>query len=250
MDNFDLPHANKSDPRKKSPARVWNILTIVILVTILCVVVVFSIIFTNPNSIINPFPPPTRFPTAVLPTFTVTPRMTMVPSWTPTLIGMQGTGSPDANQIPTITSTPSEIPPTTTPGITVTPSGYAFELQQGSPSAVAWATFHPDADCNWSGVAGQVTSLNDEAVPGLMVQLGGSMPGTDALDMYSITGYSTQYGQGGYEITLANSLVATTGTVWIQLMDQQKLPLSDKVYFDTYDDCQMNLIIISFDQVR
>jgi len=76
------------------------------------------------------------------------------------------------------------------------------------------------------------------------------MPGTDALDMYSITGYSTQYGQGGYEITLANSLVATTGTVWIQLMDQQKLPLSDKVYFDTYDDCQMNLIIISFDQVR
>jgi hypothetical protein len=242
MDNFNLPKADKSKSRKRSAARVWNILTILMLVTIYALSQ-FSIIFTNPNSFINLF---LHQPAAhrMLPTSTVTPRMTMVPTWTPTLSVVQATVTS------TITSSPSPIPNTATPEITATPSGYTFEVQEGSPSAVAWTSFHPEADCNWSGVAGQVTSLNDEAVPGLLVQLGGSMPGMDTLDMYSITGYATQYGEGGYEITLANSLVATTGTIWIQLMDQQKLPLSDKVYFDTYDDCEMNLIMISFDQVR
>ena len=93
-------------------------------------------------------------------------------------------------------------------------------------------------------------SLNGEALKGLFVQLGGSMPGVESIDNLVMTGLAPQYGQGGFEFTLANSLVASNGTLWIQLLDQQNLPLSARIYFDTYDDCQKNLVIIYFSQVR
>ena len=50
------------------------------------------------------------------------------------------------------------------------------------------------------GVAGQAVSLNGEAVRGLFVQLGGSMPGVESVDNLVMTGLAPQYGQGGFEI--------------------------------------------------
>jgi len=123
-------------------------------------------------------------------------------------------------------------------------------LQQGSPAAIDGAQFHPDAGCGWLGVAGQATSLNGESVKGLFIQLGGSLPGVKSLDNITMTGLAPQYGQGGFEITLSDQLIASSDMLWIQLLDQQNLPLSDRIYFDTYDDCTKNLIIIYFDQVR
>jgi len=38
--------------------------------------------------------------------------------------------------------------------------------------------------------------------------------------------------------------------MWVRLIDQARLPLSPKVYFDTYEDCHRNLIVINFRQVR
>ncbi len=85
---------------------------------------------------------------------------------------------------------------------------------------------------------------------GLFVQLGGVLPGVESIDKLTMTGLAGEYGPGGFEFILANSLVATSGTLWIQLLDQQNLPISDRVYFDTFDDCEKNLVIIYFDQVR
>jgi hypothetical protein len=76
------------------------------------------------------------------------------------------------------------------------------------------------------------------------------LPGGESMDNLAMTGLAPQYGQGGFEITLANRLFASTGTLWIQLLDQQNLPLSDRIYFDTYEDCQKNLVIIYFSQIR
>jgi hypothetical protein len=127
---------------------------------------------------------------------------------------------------------------------------YAFMVQQGSPSAIAAADFHQGGGCDWAGVAGQAVSLNGEAVRGLFVELGGSLSGDDSVDNLVMTGLAPQYGQGGFEITLADRLIASNGTLWIQLLDQQNLPLSDRIFFDTYQDCQKNLVIIYFTQVR
>ena len=99
-------------------------------------------------------------------------------------------------------------------------------------------------------MAGQATSLNGEAVRGLFVEIGGMLPGVESVQNLVMTGLAPQYGFGGFEITIANQLVASEGSLWIQLLDQQNLPLSDRVYFNTYPDCQKNLVIIYFNQVR
>jgi hypothetical protein len=143
-----------------------------------------------------------------------------------------------------------EIPTATETAGNTTADIYAFELQDGSPAAISGDEFHQKADCNWSGVAGQATSLNGEAVKGLFVELGGSLPGIADIGNLVMTGLAPQYGQGGFEFTLANQLIATTGTLWIQLLDQQNLPLSERIYFDTYNDCEKNLVIIYFNQVH
>ncbi len=38
--------------------------------------------------------------------------------------------------------------------------------------------------------------------------------------------------------------------VWVQLLDQEGYALSPRVYFNTYADCEKNLILVNFKQVR
>lgn len=247
MDAYEISGAQEAPHRKKSSALVWNVLTILVLVTILCVVSVFLLIFVNPYSGINPFPPPTLYPALIPPTATVTPRFTLVPSWTPTNVMPQSTNTPEA---PNPSSTTNPTPANTSAPEATPIGGFSYVPRQGSPSAIDGATFHPDAGCNWSGIAGQATSFNGESVGGLFVQLGGSMPDVESVYKLTMTGMAPQYGAGGFEFTLADKPVATNGGLWLQLLDQQNLPLSDRVYFDTYDDCQKNLVIIYFDQVK
>jgi len=250
MDSYEISEVKEPQRRKKRSSTVWNILTILVVATLLCVVLVFVLIFINPNSSLNPFPPPTLNPADATATITVTPLFTLIPSWTPTSGLIQITDTPSPSNTPMVTLSIVENPPSITPTIAGNTDNFAFELQQGSPSAIAGTDFHPEAGCNWSGVAGQATSLNGEAVRGLFVQLGGSMPGVTSMDSSIMTGLAPQYGLGGFEFTLADKLVASEGTLWIQLLDQQNLPLSDRIYFNTYADCKKNLIIIYFTQVR
>jgi heme/copper-type cytochrome/quinol oxidase subunit 2 len=250
MDMFEFSEA-KEPPRKKGPSgRIWNILTILVLVLLVCVVVVFFIIYIDPYNNLNPFPPPTFNPALATATATIVPRFTMVPSWTPTLETIQPTSTPGPTHTPLVTSSLIENPTLIAPTVTQSDGDYAFVVREGSPSAIAGSQFHPDVGCQWSGIGGQATSLNGEAVSGLFVQLGGSLAGDDQIDNITMTGLAPQYGTGGFEITLSNDLVASDNTLWIQLLDQQNLPLSEKVYFSTYADCEKNLIIIYFDQVH
>jgi hypothetical protein len=250
MDSFEVSEVKEPHNRKGNSETVWNVLTILVLVALLCVVSFFVLIFINPNSSLNPFPPPTFNPASATATFTVTPLFTLVPSWTPTNALQQITETPSPSNIPMITHSVTETPAIVEPTPTGKKGSYTFELQQGSPSAIAGTEFHPDSGCNWSGVAGQATSQNGEAVRGLFVQLGGSMPGEANLDNSVMTGYAPQYGPSGFEFTLADKPVASDDTLWIQLQDQQNLPLSDRIYFKTYDDCKKNLIIIYFTQAH
>lgn len=249
MDAFDF-----ADERPARPGRdtslVWNVLTVVMLVGVFCVGVVFLTIMINPQAGLNPYPPATLLPTIAYPTATVTPRFEVQPSWTPTEVG-----EPTATSTPKPTSTPilSETPfgwPTSTPGPSETPSQWSFVLQQGSPASIPSLAFHPEAGCNWMGVAGQATSLSGEPVKYLFVQLGGNLQGGLYETKTTMTGAAPQYGQGGFEFTISDRVIASNGTLWIQLLDQANLPLSDKIYFNTYDDCEKNLTIIYFTQIK
>jgi len=250
MENFDY---NRSpQPARKASALIFNILTGVILISTICLVGLFLAIFINPRSGLNPFPPPTLPAALSLPSATPTFGVVLPPTWTPI-----------PTEEPTATSTPrpsATLPPTETPFSLVTEepatstpasSGMPFILQSGSPVAIANIAY-PELGCNWLGVAGQVFDLSGAAVPGQQVQMGGILAGAPVPGgvMITLTGLAPQYGPGYYEFTLGDKPVASKGTLWIQLLDQTGLPMSEKVYFDTYDDCQKNLIVINFKQIR
>jgi hypothetical protein len=119
-----------------------------------------------------------------------------------------------------------------------------YVLQAGSP--VALPNFsHPEAGCNWLGIAGQVFSPDDNAVMGLVILSGGLLDGKEFLKV-SFSGIAPIYGPGGYEIVLADRSIESTQTVWIQLFDTAGAPVSKQIYIDTYSDCERNLILANF----
>ena len=65
----------------------------------------------------------------------------------------------------------------------------------------------------------------------------------------TLSGMAPDYGEGGYELTISDSPAASNGELWIQLLDQANLPLSEKIYFQTFDSCDSNLVMINFVQI-
>jgi hypothetical protein len=247
MDNYTT-----SEEKPDRYAAFWSILTILILLIAVCVAAGFLVIFTNPDSSLNPFPPPTLPVRAELPTTTPTNEVIpLPPTWT-------ATSSPVP--IPTDTPTPtSTLPPTPTP-ITLTPTppftptppagGYPYAVRQGFPKAIE-NIYHPELDCVWMGVGGQVVDLSDAPVTGLIVRLGGSLPGVKIEEnTISLTGLALNYGRSGYEFKLADQPIASQDSLWIQLLNQAGTPISERVFFDTFESCTQNLILIDFKQTR
>ncbi len=138
---------------------------------------------------------------------------------------------------------PSEAP-TMKPTVLVEPEPFPFSLQTGSPAAVVNFA-HPEFGCNWLGVGGQVFNFTGRPEQGMIVEVGGSLAGVETR-LLSVTGGVTIYGEGGYEFTLAQLPVGSTQSLWIQLFGIDGEALSDKVYFDTFDDCGRNLVLINF----
>jgi hypothetical protein len=100
------------------------------------------------------------------------------------------------------------------------------------------------------GVGGQVSDLSGRPVTGINVQMYGIVDGR-SMNVITLTGTALKYGEAGYEFTISDEKVfASKGVFWIQLIDQQRNPLSKRVVFDTLDDCVRNLVVINFTQVR
>jgi hypothetical protein len=245
MDAFDYVDEQKAPPPRNVSDLIWNLMTGLALLGVVLVGIVAAMIFINPQTGINPFPPPTLPALASFPTSTPTARSILPPTWTPT-----ATREPTATSTPRPTSTPL-ITETAVflPEATITPGGAVFEVQQGNPVAISSAAFRPEQGCNWMGVGGQALDLSGAPVQWLIVQLGGILDGQE-VEQLTMTGTATQYDRGGFEFTLADSPIESSNRLWVQLLDQAGSPLSDKIYFDTYEDCDKNLIVINLKQVR
>lgn len=239
-------------PRRTCSSIFWSLLTVLVLLGVLAITCVFLVIFTDPYSFLNPFPPPTQRPTAGLPTATATNMLIpLPPSWTPTLAP---TRTPTDTPVPSATladtPTPITITPTATPTLPPPAGGYPYEVRTGSPQAIP-NIHHPELECNWLGVGGQVFDLNGAPVTGLIIRLGGAAQGISIQNnTYTLTGVALNYGRSGYEFNLADQPVASRQTLWVQLLNQAGVPLSEKLYFDTFAGCEQNLILIDFKQVR
>lgn len=239
---------SKRRSRGGSSALIFNVLSAFFLIGILCVSSVFLAIFTNPGLLperFRPLPPIPTIPS--LPTATPTLVQILPPTWTPVPTDVQPTFTPE----PTSTLVPTETPFVLNPS--ATPTGraggsFAFGLQSPQPIAIQNVT-HPELGCNWMGVGGQVFDFTGAPVTQMVIQLGGSIQGIP-FDMVTLTATALQYGPGGYEFTLADGPLPSTRTLYVQILDQAGQPLSDKVFFDTFSECERNLILINFTQLN
>jgi hypothetical protein len=155
--------------------------------------------------------------------------------------------TPTATHTPTSSPTPTETP---TPGPSPTATVYSLYpfIQRGEIKVIDGSTF-PDRDMCRLWVAGQAYDLQGAPMVGITVMMGGRLDRKN-LNQLSLTGTALQYGQAGYEFTLAEQPANSKQSVWVQLFDQSMVPLSSRIFFDTYEDCTQNLILINFRQVR
>lgn len=152
---------------------------------------------------------------------------------------------PAAEVLITTESEPSATPDfTPTSELTATPTSIPYGLQDGAPLYIA-NFVHSTAGCSWLGVAGQVFDANGEPITDLFV-IAGQDSDSESNQWAARTGLSTDYGPGGYEIQLTNQPEATTQDFWVQLVSESGEALSDRVYFDTFEDCDRNLILVNF----
>lgn len=116
---------------------IWDIMAMITIFAVVAVGILFILIFANPYTAVNPFPPPTLPPTLALPTLTHTPR-SLPATWTPAPEGSEAqnpetgasgavvlvatsTPQPTATSFtlptftPTLTFTKTPVPPTVTP---------------------------------------------------------------------------------------------------------------------------------------
>lgn len=239
MDPFEKRH-NRAD-------MIWKILSFLVVLAIVGLVIIIGSIFFNPYSALNPFPPAALPTELAFPTATITP-LPFPATYTPTLT-IQPTAT--ETQFPTWTPIPTFTPfflgtPATPTATLSANSGMPFEATM---THVGSAYYHPDAGCNWMGVAGQAVDMNNSPVLYLAIHISGTLGGK-FIDYTSLTGTAPNYGQAGFEFVLGEKPIASSDTLWIQLVDQQNMPLTEQIKLTTYNDCAKNLVMIRFKKVR
>ena len=256
--NFDEP-----EPKKKSSGfsrpnlsdlgsfpslSIWDYLSIVVLIITDCLGMYFLTIFSNPKHSMNPFPPYE----SIIPTATITPRQ-LDPTWTP--LPTQYV-SPTATLLPSITPPPTDTPayraPSTAtpilPSETPTPKAPFSAVSVNSIESIIIPHLI-DVGCNWQGVGGTIDDQNNSPIIGITIYLGGSYNGK-SVEMINLSGISQEYGRSGFEFYLGDTPINSKDKLYIQLLDQAGLPLSEKIFFDTSSDCKKNLVLVRFKKNR
>jgi len=240
--NFDGKQARQSSG---GSMQTWDMLSILVLVITACIGIYFLIVFISPNSSFNILPPGGRIkasPTAnaeplkLAATWTASPTLELTPSDTP-----RPTFTPFSTNTPF-----SLVPPTKTPKPTGTPKAPFGAI---SVSNVESTIIHPELACNWAGIGGTVVDLNNSPVIGMVVVLRGNLDG-NSIEQQTVTGINKEYGPSGFEFVLGNAPVASSKTLYVQLVDLQNIPLSEKVVLTTSTDCGKNLVLVRFKKNR
>lgn len=146
-----------------------------------------------------------------------------------------------------------DLPSVTSQVITITPtpedeSLFKFAIQS-RPENISGCLFNLEHTCKWMGVAGQAFDLQGRPIPGITVQVSGPSSGNE-MKYLSMTGSALAYGEAGYEVFLSDKPIDTMGEFEIRLVDQLGRGLSPRYTFNTCSDCEKNLVIINFKQIK
>jgi len=164
-------------------------------------------------------------PSPTTPIFTVEPY----PSITESLFNKE---TPTANAAPPSLMTSANI---------VEPLVYP---QSGSPKYLI-NYLHPELGCNWLGVVGQIFDMSGKPVTGKIIEVDGNLNGTEILGL-GLSGNAPTIGPAGYEIKIADTPFDSNPSLRIQVFSSDGTPLSNPIPFDSFNNCNKNLIVFNF----
>ena len=210
---------------KPSRAKRWlyNLVSLLAIFGTITVCAWYTIIWQNPQSQLNPFPPATEFYYV-----TATPAPTL-----PNTLAPNETPQVNITTLPSVLSTP-------TLAVTTDPDLAQFPFRTDEPLYIANAN---GRECNWASIAGSVTGVDGQAVDGLGIRITGA-------DIAStvFSGATRTFGPGGYELNLGGAPQA--GDFTVQLFSSAGAPLSDEITVTTRAECSANVLILNFLQLR
>lgn len=228
-----------------------DVITAIFLLLSVASVSLTILLIANPQSPLNPFPPPT-LPRLVL---LATPQPTFTPSITPTPLPATPTlPTPTRTPLPsaTITNTPTASytpvvggaafptltapPQTATPKFTLSPFPFTAE-------PVKYVGNAGKEGCQWQSIAGSVVDMNGKPIKGLALRVTGS---NGNIDEFAYTGTQPRYGDSGFEVFLGTTPHEDNYT--IQLLGRTSNPISDIITITTKADCNSNVAVIAFSQ--
>lgn len=251
------------EERMPVQARIYNLVTVVMLILTfaVCVVVAFFAqdAIRNPAAaVVQPtrYVPPTLTPTLLGPTQnptwtasptatgTIQPTATRTPTETPTLPATAtmtptntatSTSTATATRTPTITNTPEPATVTNTP---TTAPAVAESYAQEGPIVYTTSIY----GCSWAGIAGRVADKNGAPKTGVRIRVRGG-----GVDEIVISGAASGYGSGAYyERSLNNQPI--TGSFTVQVVDSAGNGISPAITVNLTADCSTNLALVDFRQ--
>jgi hypothetical protein len=170
-----------------------------------------------------------------------------MPSITPTPV-VPGAEAINRTPAPTLNIT---LPPEGPQDVTVQP-GVVINTPRPDASAsdypfVAAETRYVANDnefgCQWLGIAGNVTGINGEPLTDLVVEAIGSN-----FETVTFTGGAQRWGLAGYEIEVDDR--PNTESYDVRLLGPTGLPLSEFISVTTGDNCDQNVVVVDFLQVK
>jgi hypothetical protein len=188
----------------------------------------------------------TNTPTATPVTPSATPTKTTVAPTSATSAATTAVAATATRTPTTAVATATAASTTVAATATATTQSFAFAIQSGTPVQIQ--NFANSSGCSWQGIAGQVFDLDGAPLKNVVVKAGGTWNGA-SVSVLAMTGLSTGYGEGGYELVLGTSAVNSANTVWVQLYDLAGNSLSQKVNISTSSDCTKNLVLLNFRQI-
>ena len=226
-------------PQKGSRLEIWDVLSILTLILTLCVGAYFVAIYLMPNSAINPLKPGPDL--SIPPTPTIT-QIQLLPTWT--ITPMNVTETPTL--LPTFTLEPtSTLLSLVTPSITPSPTKTPKAPFSATVTYIDSTIIHPDLGCNWQGVGGTIVDSNNADMLRITVRLVGFYNNKSKNEL-TVSSIAPAYGKSGYEFSLGTVPISSEGLLYIQILDQAGLPLSDNVYINTFNECSKNLALVRF----
>lgn len=229
-------------PKSKNRMDLWDMLSIFLLLITFCVGAYFVAIYMSPNAAYNPLSP-ARAAANFLPTPTIT-QIQLLPTWTSTQNAV--TEAPTLTLVPTFTLEPSPtvvslITPSRTPTPTATPKAPFTATVTYIDSTI----IHPEAGCNWQGIAGTIVDAKNADMIGITIRVTGFYNGKTKNEL-TVSGIAPAFGKSGFEFFLSAVPISSDGLLQIQILDQAGLPLSSIIEIDTFSDCSKNLVLVKF----